>query len=109
VKRGDLITITRNPGYAGKPRPAVIIRGSLLDATGSFTVCPLTTTDAGRRGVRIPIANIATTGLSLPSFVMIDQITTLPRSETGLRIGKLTRNQMREVRTALRTFLELAD
>lgn len=36
MKRGEIWTVSAN-GYAGKPRPAVILQDDLFDATASVT------------------------------------------------------------------------
>ncbi len=38
MKRGEVWTVS-GPGYAGKPRPAVIVQDDSFDATASVTIC----------------------------------------------------------------------
>ena len=47
MNRGEVWTVSGR-GYAGKPRPAVIVQDDRFDATGSVTICAFTTdaTDA---------------------------------------------------------------
>jgi mRNA interferase MazF len=47
VRRAEIWTVAGGSGYAGKPRPAVIIQDDRFD-TDSVTICPFTTdpTDA---------------------------------------------------------------
>ncbi|MEJ0048614.1 MAG: type II toxin-antitoxin system PemK/MazF family toxin [Rhodospirillales bacterium] len=42
MKRGEIWTVSGAAGYAGKPRPAVIVQDDHFDATNSVTVCPFT-------------------------------------------------------------------
>ena len=42
MKRGEIWTMVGGPGYASKPRPAVIIQDDGLTETLSIAVCPLT-------------------------------------------------------------------
>ena len=48
MKRGEIWTAAAGSGYAGKPRPVVIIQDDRFDATDSVTVCAFTT-DPPRR------------------------------------------------------------
>ncbi len=43
MKRGEIWTVSGGQGYAGKPRPAVIIQDDRFDATASITICAFTT------------------------------------------------------------------
>ena len=40
MKRGEIWTVS-GPGYAGKPRPAVIVQDDLFDATASVAIVSL--------------------------------------------------------------------
>lgn len=42
MKRGEIWTMAGGSGYAGKPRPAVIIQDDGFAETLSIAVCPLT-------------------------------------------------------------------
>ncbi len=42
MRRGEVWTVS-GAGYAGKPRPAVIVQDDRFDATASVTVCVFTT------------------------------------------------------------------
>lgn len=53
MRRGEVWTISGGNTYAGKPRPAVIVRDDSFDATGSITICAFTT-DPDRRAVVSP-------------------------------------------------------
>ena len=48
MRRGEIWTAAAGSGYVGKPRPVVIMQDDRFDATGSVTVCAMTTdpTDA---------------------------------------------------------------
>lgn len=45
VTRSEIWTAAADSGYAGRPRPVVIIQDDLFDATASVTVCAFTTDD----------------------------------------------------------------
>ena len=47
MRRGEIWTVAAGSGYAGKPRPVVIVRDDSFDATDSVTVCAFTTDATG--------------------------------------------------------------
>ena len=94
MKRGEIWTTAAGSGYAGKPRPVVIIQDDLFDATASVTVCAFTTDDTDAPLFRIPVDSDETTGIRQPSWLMVDKITTVPRSRLGERIGRLSDDDM---------------
>lgn len=105
MNRGELWTVS-GCVYAAKPRPALIIQDNLFSATESVVVIPLTTTMADA-----PIARIAiptTTGIAQPSFAMIDKITTVRRSNIGVRVGRVSTTLMADIERSLMVFLGLA-
>jgi mRNA interferase MazF len=108
VKRGEIWTASAGSGYAGKPRPVVIIQDDLFDATNSVTVCPLTTDPTNAPLLRIPVDADDLTGIREPSRLMVDKITTVPRSKLGERIGRLAPEEMTRLGRFLAVFLGLA-
>jgi mRNA interferase MazF len=105
VNRGELWTVSGGV-YAAKPRPALIIQDNLFSATESVVVIPLTTTVADA-----PVSRIAmptTTGISQPSYAMIDKITTVRRSNLGQRVGHVSTALMVDIERSLMVFLGLA-
>ena len=105
MRRGELWTASAGQGYAGKPRPVLIIQDDRFDATDSITLCPLTTTVADIPLLRIPLQPNKTNGLTAPSSTMIDKITTVPRANLGTRIGALADEDMLRISRALVLFL----
>ena len=89
MRRGYLWTASAGHGYPGKPRPVLIIQDDRFDATESITFCPLTTTVTDIPLLRILLQPNKTNGLTAPSSIMIDKITTVHRSKLGQRIGKV--------------------
>ena len=105
MNRGELWTVSGGV-YAAKPRPALIIQDDLFSATESVVVVPLTTTVADA-----PIARVAVpmpTGIAQPSFAMIDKITTVRRSNLGVRVGRVSTALMVDIERSLMVFLGLA-
>lgn len=105
MRRGELWTVSAGQGYAGKPRAVVIIQDDRLDATDSITFCPLTTTGADIPLLRIPLQPNITNGLTAPSSIMIDKITTAHRSKLGQRIGKASTTEMLQLERGLLVYL----
>ena len=105
MRRGELWTASAGQGYAGKPRPVLIIQDDRFDATDSITLCPLTTTVADTPLLRIPLQPNKTNGLAAPSSIMIDKITTVHRSKLGQRIGKLSTSEMLQLERGLLVYL----
>lgn len=105
--RGELWSASGRD-YAGKPRPVLVVQDDRFDATDSVTVCPLTTTTAGAPLLRIPLQPNASNGLTTPSHIMIDKITTVPRSKIGQRIGKVSTTDMLQLERGLLVFLGMA-
>ena len=108
MKRGELWTVAGGV-YATKPRPALIIQDDRYDSTASITVLPLTTTPVDAPLLRLPVQPSATTGVRETSYVMIDKLTTVRRSNIQGRIGRLPAAQLLEVERALLAFLGLAN
>ena len=108
MRRGEIWTAAAGSGYVGKPRPVVIIQDDLFDATASVTVCALTTDQTDAPLFRIPIDADDTTGIRQPSRLMVDKITTVPRSKLGERVGRLSDDDMTQLGRSIAVFLGLA-
>ena len=109
MRRGEIWTVAGGPHYAGKPRPVVILQGQAFAEIGSVTICPFTTDPTDLPAFRVAIEATVGTGLRTASRLMIDKITTVPRSRLGLRIGQVGATDLRRVDRALAVFLGLAD
>lgn len=109
MRRGDICVAAARGSYTGKPRPVVIVQDDRFDATGSVTVCPLTTNPVQAPLTRIAVEPTSTTGIEQPSKIMIDKVTTMPRSGVGDRIGRLEDSDLVRLDRALLVFLGLAD
>lgn len=105
MRRGELWTVSA-AGYAGKPRPALVIQDDLFP-TSSVTIAPLTTSDVDAPLFRVLVIPSDGNGLDTESRVMIDKITTVSRSKVGERIGVLAPGEMLRVNRSIATFLGL--
>ena len=106
MRRGE-IWLVAGGVYASKPRPALILQDDRFE-TDSVTVCPFTTTDVDAPLLRLPIPADATSGILQPSFLMIDKLTTVRRSNVGERVGTLTPSQLTEFERRALVFLGFA-
>ena len=105
MRRGELWTASAGQGYAGKPRPVLIVQDDRFDATDSITFCPLTTSVADIPLLRIPLQPNITNGLAAPCSIMIDKITTARRSKLGQRIGNVSTTEMLQLERGLLVYL----
>jgi mRNA interferase MazF len=108
VRRGELWTAAGGKHYAGKPRPVLIVQDGRFDATSSITVCPLTSDPTEIPLLRVPLDPDDSNGLDAPSSIMLDKVTTMPRSKLGERIGKVSNTDMLALSRGLVVFLGLA-
>jgi mRNA interferase MazF len=108
VRRGEIWTAAAGSGYAGKPRPAVIIQDDRFDATDSVTVCTFTTDPTEAPLIRLPVEPNDSNGLQVRSSLMVDKITTVPRSKLGSPIGRLGDDDMVRLGRAVVVFFGLA-
>ena len=67
----------------------VILQDDPFDATASVTICAFTTDPTEAPLFRIPIEPKERNGLRSPCRLMVDKVTTVPRSKIGQRLGHL--------------------
>jgi mRNA interferase MazF len=108
VRRGDLYIAAARGSYTGKPRPVAIIQDDRFDATASVTVCPLTSGMIEAPLMRIAIEPSKANRLDQPSHLMVDKVTTMPRSNLGQHLGRLQETELVQLNRALVVFLGLA-
>lgn len=104
MKRGNIVTVAGGI-YASKPRLALILQDDRFDATESVTVCPFTTTVVDAPLLRVPVAADEGNGLGQDSYLMIDKITTVRRSNVHTVVGRLDAAALVEVERRLLVFL----
>lgn len=108
MKRGDIWTVAGGKNYAGKPRPVVIVQDDSFDATDSITICAFTTDETVAPLIRLPVAPDAPNGLRTACRLMVDKITTIPKSKVGVRVGRLDDKDILRLKQAVLVFLGLA-
>ena len=108
MRRGEVWTVSGAKDYAGKPRPVVILQDDSFDATDSITVCSFTTDPTEAPLFRLPVEPNERNGLRSSSRLMVDKITTVPKSTAGERIGRLDDEDVVRLNQAVMVFLGLA-
>ena len=108
MRRGEIWSAAAGSGYVGKPRPVVIIQDDRFDATDSVTLCAFTTDATEAPLIRVLIEPDDVNGLREPSRLMVDKLTTVPRSKVGQRMGRLADEDMVRLTRAMVVFLGLA-
>jgi mRNA interferase MazF len=86
----------------------VIIQDDRFDATDSVTMCAFTTDPTEAPLIRLPVVPDDHNGLRVASSLMVDKITTVPRSKLGERIGRLADQDMVRLGRAIVVFFGLA-
>jgi mRNA interferase MazF len=104
MRRGDIVTVAGGV-YANKPRPALIVQDDRFDATESLTICPFTSTEVDAPLLRVPVTADQENGLDQDSFLMVDKITTVRRSNVHGVVGRLEATTLVEFERRLLVFL----
>lgn len=108
MKRGQIWTAAGGGAYDAKPRPVVIMQNNAFDATASITVCPLTSDPTDTPLMRLVIEPSEVNGLKTHSRLMVDKLATLPRTNLGKHVGKLSDTDVARLDRAILIFLGLA-
>ena len=108
MKRGEIWTVAGGKDYAGKPRPAVILQDDRFDMTSCVTVCAFTTDPTVAPLFRLPIEPSQANGLQAICRLMVDKITTVPKTKICARVGRLTDEDMVRLNRAVLVFLGIA-
>lgn len=108
MKRGEIWTAAAGRGYAGKPRPAVIVQDDAFDGTASVTLCVLTTDPTEAPLFRLHVEPNVGNNLREPYALMVDKLTTVPRRRLGRHIGRLDDADVIRLNCAMLVFLGLA-
>lgn len=108
MRRGEVWTVSGGRDYAGKPRPVAIVQDDSFDATDSVTICAFTTDTTDAPLFRLPVEPNERNGLRALSRLMVDKITTVPKSKVGEQIGRLDDEDVVRLNQAVMVFLGLA-
>jgi len=108
MKRGDIWTVAGGKDHAGKPRPAVIVQDDSFDATDSITLCAFTTDETEAPLFRLSVQPSEGNGPRAACRLMVDKITTVPKTKVGRRVGRLHEEDIPRLNQAILVFLGLA-
>ena len=108
MKRGEVWTVAGAGDYGRKPRPVVIVQDDRFDAMASVTACAFTSDPTEAPLIRLLVEPSEQNGLNVVSRLMVDKITTVPKSKLGIRIGRLADGDMLRLNRAMLIFLGLA-
>ena len=86
----------------------MIVQDDHFDATDSVTICAFTTDPTDAPLFRLRVEPNDVNRLRQPSSLMVDKITTVPRSKLGERIGRLNDEDLVRLGPAILVFLGLA-
>jgi mRNA interferase MazF len=108
LKRGDIWTVSGGKDYAGKRRPAVIVQDDSFDATDSITICAFTTDATDAPLFRLPVQPNGRNGPRAACRLMVDKMSTVPKTKVGTRVGRLDDEDILRLNQAVLVFLGLA-
>ncbi len=108
LRRGEIWTVAGGKDYAGKPRPVVVVQDDSFDATDSITICAFTTDETDAPLFRLPVQPNERNGLQATCRLMVDKITTVPKTKVGARVGRLDDEDILRLNQAVFVFLGLA-
>ncbi len=108
MRRGDIWRVAGGKDYAGKPRPVVVVQDDSFDATNSITICAFTTDEAEAPLFRLPVEPNERNGLRAACRLMVDKITTVPKSKVGAHAGRLDDEDILRLNQAILVFVGLA-
>jgi mRNA interferase MazF len=108
MRRGEIWTAAGGEACAGKPRPVVVVQDDSFDATDSVTICAFTTNETEAPLFRLRVEPNERNGLRAACRLMVDKITTIPKSKVGSRIGRLDDEDILRLNQAILVFLGLA-
>ncbi|HZJ10945.1 MAG TPA: type II toxin-antitoxin system PemK/MazF family toxin [Trueperaceae bacterium] len=108
MRRGDIWTVSGGKDYAGKSRPVAIVQDDSFDATDSITICAFTTDHTEAPLFRLLVEPNERNGLRSPSRLMVDKITTVPKSKVGSQVGRLDDEDVLRLNQAVMVFIGLA-
>jgi mRNA interferase MazF len=108
VKRGEIWTVSGGTGYAGKPRPVVIVQDDRFDVTEAITICAFTTREKDSPLFRLRIEPDGQNGLIEPSSLMVDKLTTVSKKRMAKRLGRIGDHDIVRLNRAILVFLGIA-
>jgi mRNA interferase MazF len=84
------------------------VQDNSFDATDSITICAFTTDKTEAPLFRLPVEPDERNGLRAACRLMVDKITTVPKSKFGSHLGRLDDKDILRLNQAILVFLGLA-
>lgn len=114
VKRGEIyladlgeVNCYTNSSIQTGYRPVVILQNDVTTKNSNVvTVAPVTSRSKTKK-MRSHVSIDGSCGISKESLILLEQITTIDKSQLDRKIGILTREQIKEVRESLMFVLDL--
>lgn len=106
MKRGELYRVRKPGGDPKKFRVFVVVsRQTLIDSRYSTVICAPVFSSAEQLSTQVQVGTAE--GLKHDSWVMCDNLTSIPKSALTQFVGRLSRSKLWEVDQAIRQSLEL--
>jgi mRNA interferase MazF len=86
----------------------VILQDDCFESTDSITICAFTTDPTDAPLFRLPVEPNESNGLRTVWRLMVDKITTVPKSKVGARVSRLADEDMVRLNRAVLVFLGIA-
>jgi mRNA interferase MazF len=86
----------------------VVVQDDSFDATDSITVCAFTADETQAPLFRLLVEPSKRNGLRATGRLMVDKITTVPKSKVGAHVGRLDDQDILRFNQAVLVFLGLA-
>ena len=96
TRRGDSVTVAA-PGDYGKPRPAVVIQGDVLNRDARSTIVAMITSHLQDPPLRPTVEPTVDNGLKVRSQVQVNRLLSLPSNKVGAPIGRLSDKEIVEL------------
>ena len=88
--------------------PIGLVQDDSFDASDSITICAFTTDETEAPLFRLPVEANERNGLRATCRLMVDKITTVPKTKVGARVGRLDDEDILRLNQAVLVFLGLA-
>ena len=108
MNRGEIWSVAARGAYTDKLWPAVVVQDDRFDATASLTICAMTTDPTDAPLFRLVVKPDTLNRLDEPSRLMVDKLTTVPKTSLGSKIGRLADEDLLRLNRAIVVFLGLA-
>ena len=105
MKHGEVWTVAGGEDDSGNPRPPVIVQDDRFDETKSITICPFTTNPVEAPLFRLTVESDGENRLRATRRLMVDKVTTVPKSKLREKIARLADQDMLRGNRAMAVFL----